>query len=283
MPGLEDKVRQKPVMPNTTKADIVDRVISYAKRYPVYGAARIANELGGIVCAATVHNILKRHGLSKKFDRLLAMDCIPGDITLSPLFARKLEAASPKRIESSRAGELVSLDTFYVCTLKGIGRIYQVSAIDTYSSFGFAKLYTEKSAASAVDFIGTVVERFLFLGIKIENILTDNGKEFTSHWGSSKHVFERYLAGNNIRHRYTKVRHPWTNGFVERFQYTLRDEFYHVNMLRKVYGSLDSLQADLDKYLYFYNFQRTHQGYRLKGRKPYELLYRPVLKPALMP
>ena len=94
MPGLEDKVMQKPVMPNTTRADIVAKVISYAKRYPVYGAARIANELGGIVCAATVHNILKRNGLSKKFNRLLAMDCLPQDIKLSPVFARKLEAAS---------------------------------------------------------------------------------------------------------------------------------------------------------------------------------------------
>ena len=122
-----------------------------------------------------------------------------------------------------------------------------------------------------------------YMKIRVENVLTDNGKEAASHWGSSRHVFEKYLSSNGIKHRYTKVRCPWTNGFVERFQYTLRDEFYHVNMLRKVYASLDSLQADLDRYLYFYNFQRTHQGYRLKGRKPYELLYRPVLKPAPMP
>lgn len=96
MLGLEDRVRKKPVMPNTIRKDIVGKVLSYAKRYPVYGAARIANELGGIVCAATFHNILKRHGLSKKFDRLLAMDTIPQDITLSPIFARKLEAQSQK-------------------------------------------------------------------------------------------------------------------------------------------------------------------------------------------
>ncbi len=106
-----------------------------------------------------------------------------------------------------------------------------------------------------------------YMQIKVENILTDNGKEFTSHWGLCMHIFEQYLANANIKHRYTKVRHPWTNGFVERFQYTLEDEFYHVNILRKVYDSLDSLQADLDKYLYFYNFQRTHQGYRLKRQK----------------
>ena len=147
------------------------------------------------------------------------------------ILARKLELAKLKMIESTKAGELVSLDTFCVYTLKGMGRIYQITAIDTYSSFGFARFYTEKSAASAVDFISKVIAKFSYMGIRVENILNDNCKEFTSHWESSMHVFERYLLQNNIKHRYTKVRHPWTNGFVEGFQYILRDEFYHLHML----------------------------------------------------
>lgn len=78
--GLEDKQRTRPNMPNQTKKDIVDMVLSFAKKFPVYGVARIANELGNVVYAATVHRILKRNRLFKKFDRLLAMDDIPEDM-----------------------------------------------------------------------------------------------------------------------------------------------------------------------------------------------------------
>ena len=279
--GLEDKPRKAPKMPNETRKDIVEKVLDVSRRYPSYGASRIAFELGSIVCGATVHNILKKRGLSKKFDRLLAMVDIPEDVKLSPVMLRKLEMASTKRIEVNRAGELISVDTFYVGCLKGIGRLYQITAIDCYSSFGLAHLYTEKSAKNAADFIFRVSDMFSRLRIKIENVLTDNGKEFTSHWRNTDHIFETCLREKDINHRYTKVRHPWTNGYVERFQYTLLTEFYHKALLEKIYDNLDGLQADLDKYLYFYNFQRTHQGYRLKGKKPFMLLYNPQYRLAL--
>ncbi len=162
---------------------------------------------------------------------------------------------------------MLSVDTFYVCTLKGVGRIYQFAAIDTNSSFGAAYLYADKSATSAVDFMAKTVAIFKALAIVIYSVLSDNGKEYTSHWGG-KHIFEEYLASQAIRHRYTKVRSPWTNGYAERFNRTLLEEFYQPALMRKTYKSIAELQADLDKYLYFYNFQRTHQGYRLKGSKP---------------
>jgi transposase InsO family protein len=279
--GLEDKPKKAPKMPNETRKDIVEKILEISRRYPSYGASRLAHELDNIVCGATVHNILKKHGLSKKFDRLLAMATIPEDVKLSPVMLRKLDMASTKRIEVSRAGELISVDTFYVGCLKGIGRLYQLTAIDCYSSFGLAHLYTEKSAKNAADFIFRATDIFSNLSIKIENVLTDNGKEFTSHWGSANHIFETCLREKNINHRYTKVRHPWTNGYVERFQYTLLTEFYQRALLEKIYDNLDELQTDLDKYLYFYNFQRTHQGYRLKGKKPFMLLYNPQYRLAL--
>ena len=115
--GLKDKTKKKPSMPNQTAKNVVKKVLDIAKKYPTYGPARLANELGHIVCAATVYNILKRYNLSAKLDRLLAA------------------------------------------------------------------------------------------------------------------------------------------------------------LMSKNYGSISALQADLDKYLYFYNFQRTHQGYRLKGLRPCDKLY----------
>jgi transposase InsO family protein len=269
--GLKDKIKATPVMPNATKKKTVEKVLTVAKKYPTYGPARLANELGNIVCSATVYNILRRHNLSKKLDRLLSLEEIPSSIKISPILVRKLESQKPAQIFSPRPGYMLSVDTFYVCTLKGVGRIYQFTAIDSNSSFGTAYLYADKSAASAVDFIARTIAIFKALAIAISSVLTDNGKEYTSHW-KGPHIFEDYLSKRNIKHRYTKVRCPWTNGYAERFNRTLLEEFYQPALMRKNYSSIKELQADLDRYLYFYNFQRTHQGYRLKGKKPCEKL-----------
>lgn len=182
--GLKDRKKSVPVMPNATKAKVVDKILEVAKRYPTYGPARLANELGGIVYAATVYNILKRKGLAKKFDRLLSLNDIPSDIKISPIMARKLSLAKPAVIFSPRPGYMLSVDTVYVCTLKGGGRIYQFTAIDTNSSFGDAYLYADKTAASAVDFMAKTLSLFKALSIVIYSVLTDNRKEYTSHWAA---------------------------------------------------------------------------------------------------
>ncbi len=273
--GLAERPRTKPVMPNRTRSDIVDKVLKFIKTYPTYGPTRIANQLGNIVCSATVYNILKRRGLNRRIDRLLSLENIPSEVDIGYIMARRLDEAKPlPRIESHRSGYMLSVDTFYVCTLKGIGRIYQFSAIDTYSSFGLAYLYTDKSVKSSVDFISKAIGTLSDMGITVERILTDNGKEYTTHWDSGHHHFEEYLKSRDIEHRYTKVRHPWTNGFVERFQRTILEEFYQPALLKKIYHSMEELQYGLDQFLYFYNFQRTHQGYRTKGSKPCDLLYK---------
>lgn len=273
--GLAEQPRPKPVMPNSTRFDIVDKILEFIKVYPTYGPARIANGLGNIVCSATVYNILRRRGLNKRIDRLLALEDIPSEVDIGYIMARRIDETKPlPRIESHYSGYMLSVDTFYVCRLKGIGRIYQFTAIDTYSSFGLAYLYSDKSAKSSVDFISRTLGILDNMGITIERILSDNGKEYTTHWDKRYHIFEEYLKLKNIEHRYTKVRHPWTNGFVERFQRTILEEFYQPALLKKIYHTIEELQYDLDQFLYFYNFQRTHQGYRTKGSKPCDLLYK---------
>jgi len=244
--GLAEWPRPKPSMPNSTGSDVVDKVLAFIKSYPTYGPARIANQLGGIVCPTTVYNILRRRGLNRRIDRLLALEEIPSSIKMSPVMQRRLDEANPlPRIKSHYTGYMLSIDTFYVCTLKGIGRIYQFTAIDTYSSFGFAYLYTDKSVKSSVDFISKTLNTFKDMGIIVERILTDNGKEYTTHWDTGYHHFEEYLKSKDIEHRYTKVRHPWTNGFVERFQRTLLEEFYQPVLLKRTYPTLEDLQYDL--------------------------------------
>jgi transposase-like protein len=77
---------------------------------------------------------------------------------------------------------------------------------------------------------------------------------------------------NDIEHRRTQVRHPQTNGFVERFNRTVLDEFFRIVFRQKLYESVESLQVDLDKWLQEYNYERPHLGYRTQGRRPWEMI-----------
>jgi len=106
--------------------------------------------------------------------------------------------------------------------------------------------------------------------ISLDRILTDNGKEYTTHWKNAKHDYELFLASCGITHTKIKPGCPKSNGMVERFNRTLLEEFYQIAMLKNVYTSLDELQDDLDKFIYYYHFKRTNQGYRLKGKIPYQ-------------
>jgi len=98
------------------------------------------------------------------------------------------------------------------------------------------------------------------LGIPVKAILTDNGREYC---GTDAHPYELYLALNDIEHRRTQVRRPQTNGFVERFNRTVLDEFFRVAFRQKLYESVESLQIDLDRWLQEYNYERPHLGLTL--------------------
>ena len=109
--------------------------------------------------------------------------------------------------------------------------------------------------------------------ISLDRILTDNGREYSTHWVNGKHEYETYLKQNHIRHTRIKPRTPQSNGIVERFNRTLLEESYQIAMLKEVYFSIDQLQDDLDKFIYYYNFKRTNRGYRLKGKIPYQQFF----------
>jgi transposase InsO family protein len=100
--------------------------------------------------------------------------------------------------------------------------------------------------------------------------MTDNGREFC---GTEQHPYELYLELNDIKHRRTMVRHPQTNGFFERFNRTMLDEFFSVKMREKMYSSFASLQTDFDQWFQFYNEQRPHLCYRNHGKKPIERIH----------
>lgn len=160
-----------------------------------------------------------------------------------------------------------SQDTHYVGHMKGVGRIYQQTFVDTYSKVADAKLYTEKNALTAADMLNDRVIAFYDAhNIKLLRILTDRGTEYCGQ--IEHHAYQLYLAIEDIEHTRTKASSPQTNGICERFHKTLGHEFYAVAFRKKVYTSLAELQNDLDEWLTQYNTVRTHTGKYCYGKTP---------------
>jgi transposase InsO family protein len=275
--GLLEKARNKPRIGNRVDPEIEDRVLSYSLEYPMHGQTRAANELKMeriIVSPGGIRSIWLRHGLERRDLRLKRLEKWAADeghvLTenqVQALEKSKEEKEAHGEIETHHSGFLLGQDTFYVGWIKGIGKMYQQTGIDTYSNMGFAKLYTEKTAMTAADFLNDrVLPFFDSQNVRLLRVLTDRGTEYCGI--RENHPFQLFLYLNDIDHSRTKARHPQTNGCTERFNQTLLDEFYQVNFRKKVYTSLEDIQTDLDQFLHRYNTQRTNQGKHCNGRTP---------------
>jgi len=170
-------------------------------------------------------------------------------------------------VESECPGYCGAQDTFYVGTLKGVGRIYQQTFIDTYSKVGFAKLYDRKTPLTAADLLNDRgLPFFAEDEIPLCRVLIDRGTEYGG--APERHEYALYLAVENIDHTRTKTKSPQANGICERFHKTLLNEFYRVTFRKKIYHTLEEFQADLDTWMQDYNTQRSHQGRWCYGKTP---------------
>lgn len=282
--GLEalfDKTRRKPNLHNRVDEQTEQAVVAYATDFPAYGQVRASNELrkrGVFVSPSGVRSIWLRHNLASMKQRLAALEKLSAELNMvlteaqvQALERKKYDDLACGEIETAHPGYLGSQDTFYVGTIKGVGRIYQQTYVDTYSKWAAAKLYTTKTPITAADLLNDRVLPFMAdMGMGVIRIMTDRGTEYCGK--AETHDYQLYLAINDIEHTKTKVRHPQTNGICERFHRTVLDEFYKVAFRRKIYESLEDLQNDLDAWLFFYNNERTHQGKICCGRTPLETL-----------
>ena len=185
--------------------------------------------------------------------------------------AEALKAKEEKRaageIETEHPGYLIAQDTFYVGNMKGVGRIYQQTVIDTYSKVAFAKLYDRKNALVAADMLNDrVIPFFDSKEIPVLRVLTDRGSEYCGN--REHHEYELYLDLENIDHTKTKAKSPQTNGICERFHKTILSEFYQIAFRKKIYESIEMLQNDLDEWLQEYNELRPHSGKYCYGKTP---------------
>ena len=263
--GLAPQVRRRPRMPNETPVELVQRILQMTLEFPTYSYVRISQQLRLVdvpVSPSQVRGVWARDGLLKRFNRLLwlerRMAASGGPLTeqVKRLLAKhQRDTLDPQSsIEAPTPGYLGCLDTYFVGTLKGIGRIYAQNFIDANCAVAFSKLYLSKLPMTAVDLLCDRVLPFYDAhGAALERVLTDNGREYCGR--PLHHPFELYCTVQQIQHRTTKVGSPETNGMAERFHRTLKDEF----------------------------FSLAYHGYRTQGRTPAQTFTDHLARPEVAP
>lgn len=279
--ALVDKNRRKPNLKNRVDEATESAVVAYAVEQPAHGQVRASNELrkqGVFISPSGIRSVWLRNQLSCFKDRLRALEekmakenMILTESQVQALEKKKNDDLVSGEIETAHPGYLGSQDTFYVGTLKGVGRIYQQTFVDTYSKIAFAKLYTTKTPITSADLLNDrVLPFFEDHQLPLLRILTDRGTEYCGK--AESHDYQLYMAINDIDHTKTKARSPQTNGICERFHKTVLQEFYQITFRKKIYSTIEELQTDLDEWLFYYNNERTHQGKMCCGRTPLETL-----------
>jgi hypothetical protein len=275
--ALREMNRKKPNIQNRIEAQIEERVVRFAIDHPAFGQTRASNELkkeGVFISPAGVRCVWLRHDLATFQRRLKALEAkvaqegiILTESQVAALEKAKEEKVAHGEIETYHPGYLGAQDTYYVGYIKGVGKIYQQTFIDTYTKVATVKLYDRKIALVAADMLNDrVIPMYDHYGIPLMRILTDRGTEYCG--AREHHEYQLYLAIEDIDHTKTKAKSPQTNGICERFHRTMQDEFYATAFRKKLYSSIEELQQDVDVWLEYYNKERPHTGKYCYGKTP---------------
>ena len=268
---LRPRERRRPQMPNQLSPLVEQRVVAFALGHPGFGPRRIAARLrrpewGGLLVSPNgVYKALRRHGLNTRARRLALV------AGYAAPFEPPRDPEPEPHIEVERPGELVGIDCFFVGRLHGAkGPVWQITAIDCYSSFAWAELVVVSGQAPSVAQTSALARRVArelsTAGWRLERVLSDNGNEF-----GRREFAARLPAGT--RHSQIRSGRPQTNGHVERLHRTILEECWRPAFARFLQVRLSGLRRHLKTYLLDYNYDREHHGRITQGRRPADLVY----------
>lgn len=259
-------------MPNQLPAMVEERIVAYSIAHPGQGPRRISSELsrpkwGGIVVSPNgVWRCLRRHGLNTRHKRL---SLVAG--YRAPYEPPRAPEPEP-HIAVDHPGELVGFDCFYVGRLRGTkGAVWQLTAIDCYSSFAWAELVVcandNPSARETSRLARRVARDLKCAGWRLERVLCDNGNEFRSK------VFHTAIRSLEATVTHIRSGRPQTNGNVEALHRLILEECWRPAFARYLYPRYTGLRRELEHYLAEYNFDRVHHGRLTRGRIPADIVY----------
>jgi transposase len=268
---LRPRERRAPQMPNQLSPMVEQRIVAFSLGRPGYGPRRVASALarpqwGGLrVSPNGVYKTLRRHGLNTRARRLALVAGYRAP------YEPPRDPAPEPHVETSRPGELVGIDCFFVGRLHGTkGPVWQITAIDTYSSFAWAELVVCPPSGPTVEHTSTLARRVArelqAAGWRLERLLSDNGNEF------GRREFAARLP-TAVAHTQIRSGRPQTNGHVERLHRTILEECWRPAFARFLQVRYSGLKRQLAHYLHTYNHEREHHGRITAGRRPADLVY----------
>ncbi len=267
--ALMPKGRRSPAMPNAIPAHVVEIVLAEAVARPTLGARRLLEHLderGVALSASGVQKVLRRHQLGSRAQRVAALAQITAAGTGLVTQAAK-EGPFGFCHFAARPGDLVALDSFYVGKLKGVGTVWQFTAVDTATRWAVCRLFVgDKTAQGAADFVDHVLERLGEIGVELTGVLTDNGPEFTGR------VFQDHIADLKLVHHRIPPRSPNHNAVCERFQGSALQEFHRPAFHRQRFERLSDLDAQFQGWVRRYNTHRRNHSAFMRGRTPQAVL-----------
>src|SRR4051812_48928407 len=207
--ALKEISRSKPLLKNRIEQEIEDLVVAYATEQPAHGQQRVSNELkkrGQIVAPSTVRSVWLRHDLETFQKRLKALEAkvaqdglLLTEAQVAALEKKKEEEQTKGEIETHHPGYLGAQDTYYIGYIKGVGKLYQQTFIDTYTRVAFVKVYDRKNALVAADMLNDKVLPFYQdQQVDLLRVLTDRGTEYCG--AREHHEYQLYLTIEDIDH-----------------------------------------------------------------------------------
>jgi transposase InsO family protein len=268
---LKPRERRRPRMPNQLSVLVEQRIVAFSLGHPGWGPRRIATRLarpqwGGLIVSPNgVYKTLVRHGLNTRAKRLALIAGYRAP------YAPPRDPAPEPHITSTRPGELVGIDCFFVGRLHGAkGPVWQITAIDTYSSFAWADLVVTPAVGPTVEHTSALARRVAaelqHAGWRLQRVLSDNGNEF------GRRAFGARLPAG-VQHTQIRSGRPQTNGHVERLHRTILEECWRPAFARYLQVRYSGLRRDLKHYLHDYNHDREHHGRITQGRRPADLVH----------